>query len=76
MYLVVSNSSEFGFLQHQNCLATSDHATLDFYFSLAVLGSIYDEFGFTNLRSYCSVCFLSKINIRDLILKEVSYVYL
>ena len=41
-------------LQHQNCLATSNHAMLGFHFPLAVLGSIGDKFGFTNLRSYCS----------------------
>ena len=34
-------------------LAT-DRATLGVYFSLAVLGSIGDKFGFTNLRSYRS----------------------
>ena len=44
----------FYLLQHQNCLATTDHATFGFYFSLAVLGSIGDTFGSINLRSYCS----------------------
>ena len=58
MYLVVSKSSVFdvkGFypLQHHNWLATSNRATLGFHFSLAVLGSIGDKFGFTSLRSYC-----------------------
>ena len=38
-------------LKHQNCLATSDRATLGFYFSLAVFGAIGDKliFGFANL---------------------------
>ena len=44
----------FYLLQHQNCLATTDHATIGFYFSLAVLGSIGDKFGSINRRSYCS----------------------
>ena len=44
----------FFLLQHKNCLATSDRATLHFYFPLAVSDSIGDKFGFTNLRSYNS----------------------
>ena len=44
----------FYLLQHQNCLATTDHATFGFYFSLAVLGSIGDKFGSINLWSHCS----------------------
>ena len=50
-----------------------------FYFSLAVLGSIGDKFGFTNLRIIALnpslTMFSSKINVRDLLLKEVSFVY-
>ena len=42
----------FFLLQHQNCLAISHGATLQFYFPLAVSDSIGDKFGFTNLRSY------------------------
>ena len=61
MYLVDSESSEFVsvgimffLLQHQNCLPTSDRATLDFYFPLTVSGSIGDTFGFTNLIRHSS----------------------
>ena len=65
MHLVDSKSSEFVvkvsagtfffLLQHQSCLATSYRATLHFYFSFAVSGSIGAKFESTNLRSYsCS----------------------
>ena len=73
MYLVVPKSSEFDvksfcmhylyLLQHQNCLATSDHATLGFYFLLAVLGSIGGKVGFTNFRRYCSIFTFCNIKI-------------
>ena len=57
----------------------SDRATLHIYFSLAVSGSIGDIFEFTNLRSYSSksefFMFSSKINVRVLILKDFSFVY-
>ena len=62
MYLVDSKSSAFVLkvsagtifflLQHRNCLATSDRATLHVYFSLPVSSSIGDKFEFTNVRSY------------------------
>ena len=64
IYLVVSMSSEFNvnifsrhyfyLLLYQNCLAISDRVTVGFYFSLAVLGTIGDKFGFINLRRYHS----------------------
>ena len=41
-------------LRHQNCLATSDHAALDFCFPMAALGSIGDRLGLKTLRSYWS----------------------
>ena len=48
-----------------NCLATSDRATLGFYFSLAVLGLIGDKLGFTNVRSYRSKSEFYKVFKQD-----------
>ena len=40
----VSAGTIFLLLQHPNCLATSDRATLHFHLSLAVSGTIGDKF--------------------------------
>ena len=73
MYLVVSKSSEFDVKVSAGIIVTTttDHATL------AILGSIGDKLGAINLRSYCSKSEfydLSKTDVRDLILKEYSFV--
>ena len=63
MYLVALKSSEFDGKVSADIIfifcnikqfGLTDHATLGFYFSLSVLGSISDKFGSTSLRSYSS----------------------
>ena len=69
----------FYLLQHQNCLATSNHATLGFYFSLGVLGSLVTDSD-SQISEVIALnpsftMFSIKINVRDLNLREFSFVY-
>ena len=60
MYLVDSKSSEFvvkvsaGTICPPVSSNCADRATLHFYFTFAVSGSVVDKFEFTHLRSYSS----------------------
>ena len=55
-------------------MATSDCATLGFYFSLAVLGSD-SQISEVITQNPSFMMFSSKINARDSIKKEFSFVY-